>query len=304
MLITKVLAYDVNTSQEDKLKVPKDNMFRGTCPLHQSQSPLESRHRSSWIEDRVQIEALLCTFMTDSSCPYLASAIRNNQTLRTLDLSDNNLEGPRFRDIMEALTTSWIEKLVLDNNSLTDISCHHMASGIRNNQTLRTLILSHNNLKGPHFRDLMEALTTSRIEELHLDRNRLTHRSCPHLASGIRNNQTLRTLHLTGNNLEGPYFRNLMEALTTSQIEELQLSANQLTDCSCPHLASGIRNNQTLRTLNLSINNLEGPHFRDLVEALTTSRVEKLKILGSSMSEEAKIELKNLEKLRPVLVVT
>ncbi|PIO14130.1 hypothetical protein AB205_0110590, partial [Aquarana catesbeiana] len=104
--------------------------------------------------------------LTHSSCPHLASGIRNNQTLRTLDLSINNLEGPHFRDLMEALTTSRIEELHLDNNSLTDISCPHLASGIRSNQTLRTLILSHNNLKGPHFRDLMEALTTSQIEEL------------------------------------------------------------------------------------------------------------------------------------------
>ncbi|PIO12295.1 hypothetical protein AB205_0000630 [Aquarana catesbeiana] len=67
-----------------------------------------------------------------------------------------------------------------------------------------------------------------------------------------------------------------MEALTTSRIEELQLSSNHLTDSSCPHLASGIRNNRTLRTLDLSENNLEGPHFRDMMEALTTSRIAEL----------------------------
>ncbi|PIO28805.1 hypothetical protein AB205_0039740 [Aquarana catesbeiana] len=67
-----------------------------------------------------------------------------------------------------------------------------------------------------------------------------------------------------------------MEALTTSQIEELELDNNHLTDSSCPHLASGIRNNKTLRTLSLSGNNLGGPQFRDLMAALTTSRIEKL----------------------------
>ncbi|XP_073465155.1 ribonuclease inhibitor-like [Aquarana catesbeiana] len=113
-----------------------------------------------------------------------------------------------------------------------------------------------------------------------LTSNHLTDSSCPHLASGIRYNQTLRTLGLSGNNLEGPHFRDLMEALTTSRIEELQLSYNHLTDSSCPHLASGIRNNQTLRTLSLSGNNLEGPQFRDLMEALTTSRIEELQENG------------------------
>ncbi|PIO27113.1 hypothetical protein AB205_0081140 [Aquarana catesbeiana] len=121
----------------------------------------------------------------------------------------------------------------------------------------------------------MEALTTSRIEELHLRYTHLTDISCPQLASGIRNNQTLRILNLTMNNLEGPHFTDMMAALTTSRVERLDLSSNHLTDSSCPHLASGIRNNQTLRTLNLAKNNLGGPHFRDLMEALTT-QIEEL----------------------------
>ncbi|XP_073465601.1 NACHT, LRR and PYD domains-containing protein 3-like [Aquarana catesbeiana] len=216
--------------------------------------------------------------LTDSSCPHLASGIRNNQTLRTLNLSDNNLKGSHFRDLMEALTTSQIEELQLKNNDLTDSSCPHLASGIRNNQTLRILNLSVNNLGGTKFSDLMEALPTSQIKELQLYKNHLTDSSCTHLASGIRNNQTLRTLNLSHNNLEGPHFRVLMEALQTSQIEELHLRYNDLTDSSCPHLASGVRNNQTLRRLNLSGNNLEGPHFSDLKEALTTSQIEELQI--------------------------
>ncbi|CAI9617020.1 unnamed protein product, partial [Staurois parvus] len=225
--------------------------------------------------------------LTDSSCPHLASGIRNNPTLRTLNLSRNNLEGPHFRDLMAALTTSRIEELQLDDNDLTDISCPHLASGIRDNPTLRTLNLSDNNLEGPHFRDLMAALTTSRIEELHLDGNHLTDSSCPHLASGIRNNPTLRTLDLSGNNLEGPHFRDLMAALTTSRIEELHLDNNQLTHRSCPHLASGIRNNPTLRTLNLSGNMLEGPHFRDLTAVLTTSQIDELQLDDNHLTDSS-----------------
>ncbi|CAI9601542.1 unnamed protein product [Staurois parvus] len=161
-------------------------------------------------------------------------------------------------------------------NNLTDSSSIHLASGIRSNQTLRTLDLSGNHLEGPHFRDLMVALTTSRIEELHFHGSRLTDSSCPDLASGIRDNQTLRTLDLSGNHLEGPHFRDLMAALTTSRIEELLLNDNNLTDSSCPDLALGIRDNRTLRRLHLCRNHLEGPHFSHLMTALTTSRIEEL----------------------------
>ncbi|XP_040188672.1 NACHT, LRR and PYD domains-containing protein 3-like isoform X2 [Rana temporaria] len=303
------------------LRLDKNHLTDSSCPylasgirnnqtlrtLDLSKNNLEGPHFRNLMEalttSRIEELLLKNNNLTDSYCPHLASGIRNNQTLRTLDLSVNNLEGPHFRDLMEALTTSRIEELQLVGNHLTDSSCLHLASGIRNNQTLRRLNLGGNNLEGPHFRDLMEALTATQIEELQLRYTDLTDSSCPHLASGIRNNQTLRRLNLSGNNLEGPDFRDLMEALTTSQIEELQLTSNQLTDSSCPHLASGIRNNQTLRRLNLSGNNLEGPHFRDLMEALTTSRIEEFQIANIELSDEAKGELKNLESLKPGLKV-
>ncbi|KAM5129482.1 NACHT, LRR and PYD domains-containing protein 3-like [Mantella aurantiaca] len=257
--------------------------------LDLSMNNLEGPHFRDLMEalttSRIEELHLFDNLLTDSSCPHLTLGIRDNQTLRTLDLSENSLEGPHFSDLMEALTTSWIEELQLRNNDLTDRSCLHLASGIRDNQTLRKLDLSHNNLEGPHFTDLMEALTTSRIEELHLMNNHLTDSFCPHLVSGIRDNQTLRILDLCGNNLEGPHFSDLMEALTTSRIEELQLGNNDLTDISCPHLASGIRNNQTLRTLDLSHNNLEGSHFRDLMETLTTSRIERIYLLDNQLTD-------------------
>ncbi|XP_040188651.1 NACHT, LRR and PYD domains-containing protein 12-like isoform X2 [Rana temporaria] len=240
--------------------------------------------------------------LTPLDCSVLSFILQSCRGTEEVNLESCNIQDEGLRKFIPALHN--IKSLSLSSNHLTDSSCPHLASGIRKNQTLRTLDLAGNNLEGPHFRDLMEALTTSRIEELHLYNNQMTDRSCPHLASGIRNNWTIRSLNLTMNNLEGPHFRDLMETLTTSRIEDLQLDRNLLTDSSCPHLASGIRNNQTLRTLDLSWNNLEGPNFRDLMEALTTSRIEELQIVNMSLSDEVKSELKNLQSLRPGLKVS
>ncbi|XP_072269294.1 NACHT, LRR and PYD domains-containing protein 3-like [Pyxicephalus adspersus] len=222
--------------------------------------------------------------LTLLDCSVLSSILQSCRELVDVNLMFCHIQNEGLRKLIPALHA--MNKLRLDNNHLTDSSCPDLASGIRNNQTLRTLILSWNNLRGPHFRDLMEAVTTSRIEELHLDNNHLTDSSCPDLASGIRNNRTLRTLSLSWNNLEGPYFKDLMEAVTTSRIEELRLDNNHLTDNSCPDLASGIRNNRTLRTLSLSGNNLRGPHFRDLMEAVTTSWIEELQLWHIELTDE------------------
>ncbi|XP_075034312.1 ribonuclease inhibitor-like [Mixophyes fleayi] len=108
--------------------------------------------------------------LTDSSCSQLASAIRNNQSLRKLDLSDNSLEGPGFCELVAALSSSScrIEELLLRANGLTDSCCSQLASAVSNNRCLKKLDLSYNNLSGPHFSDLVTALSspTYRLEEL------------------------------------------------------------------------------------------------------------------------------------------
>ncbi|XP_077320200.1 NACHT, LRR and PYD domains-containing protein 3-like [Lithobates pipiens] len=239
---------------------------------------------------------------TPLHCSVLSFILTSSKMTEELDIARCNIQSEGLRKLLPALHT--VKNLSLKDNGLRGSSCKHLMELICNNENLRKLDLSLNNLEDPDFGDFMTALSTPtcRIEELNLNGNYLIDSSCPHLASGIRNNQTLRKLNLSGNNLEGPHFRDLMEALPTSRIEELRLDANKLTDSSCPHLAIGIKSNQTLRILNLSHNNLDGPHFGTLMGAVATSRIEKLQIKGNPMSKEARRSLKKLKGL-PILQV-
>ncbi|KAM3918911.1 NACHT, LRR and PYD domains-containing protein 3-like [Leptodactylus fuscus] len=174
--------------------------------------------------------------LPDTSYSQLASVIRNNQSLKILDLSKNFLLGPHISDLMAALSSPAcrIEELRLAWNNLPDTSCTHLASGIRNSQTLKKLVLSFNRLFGPHFTDLMAALSSPscKIEELYLSNNDLPDTSCTHLASGIRNNQSLKILVLSFNRLSGPLFSDLMAALSSPacRIEEIDLGSNGLSE--------------------------------------------------------------------------
>ncbi|XP_040279082.1 NACHT, LRR and PYD domains-containing protein 3-like [Bufo bufo] len=237
--------------------------------------------------------------LPDTSCIQLASVIRNNQSLKRLDLSGNSLSGPHFSDLMKALSSPGcrIEALHLGDNKLPDTSCIPLASVIKNNQSLKILTLSGNLLSGPHFSDLMEALSSPacRIEELHLAENDLPEISCLQLASGIRDNQSLKILDLNDNSLSGPHFSILMEVLSSPgcRIEELHLANNDLPDTSCIQLASVIRNNQSLKILVLSGNCLSGPHFSDLMEALSSPacRIEELDLANNDISDTSCILL-------------
>ncbi|XP_075139357.1 NACHT, LRR and PYD domains-containing protein 12-like [Leptodactylus fuscus] len=258
---------------------------------------------------RIEELHLANNYLPDTSCTHLASVIRNNQSLKILDLSGNYLSGcyfdyrekalHHFSDLMAALSSPAcrIEELHLGSNNLLDTSCTHLSSLIRNNQSLKILDLSGNFLYGPHFSDLMTALSSPvcRIERLRLSYNALPDTSCTQLASVIRNNQSLKILDLSYNNLFGPHFSNLMAALSSPacRIKESNLADNDLPDTSCTQLASVIRNNQSLKILDLSNNRLSGPHFSDLMAALSSPacRIEELHLADNNLPDTSCTQL-------------
>ncbi|XP_069825456.1 NACHT, LRR and PYD domains-containing protein 3-like [Dendropsophus ebraccatus] len=249
--------------------------------------------------------------LPDNSCTQLAFGIKKNWSLKTLVLSYNHLFGPHFSDLVEVLSSpdSRIEMLQLAANDLTDTSCTQLASLIRNNPSLKTLDLAGNHLSGPHFSHLAEALSSPActIQELRLDRNDLSDTSCPQLASVIRNNQSLKRLYLDENHLYGPHFSDLVEALSSKacKLIVLRLGDNNLPDSSCTQLASVIRNNPSLKRLYLDDNHLSGPHFSDLVEALSSPacRIEELHMEHNKLSEEEKEEIRKIKRDKPNLKI-
>ncbi|XP_077150231.1 NACHT, LRR and PYD domains-containing protein 12-like isoform X1 [Ranitomeya variabilis] len=249
--------------------------------------------------------------LPEMSCIQLASIIRNSRSLKTLGLAVNNLSGPHFSDLMEALSSPdcTVANLQLDDNKLQGTSCAQLASGLSSNQSLKILNLSNNNLSGPQFNDLIKALSnpTCRIEKLHLNGNDLPEIFCIQLALLIRNNQSLKTIGLSGNHLSGPRFSDLMEALSSPdcRIEKLHLARIDLQDSSCIQLASVIRNNQSLKILGLSGNHLSGPHFSDLMAALSSSAcsIEELRMWDNGLTEEEKDKIKTLERRKPNLKI-
>ncbi|KAM3918679.1 NACHT, LRR and PYD domains-containing protein 12-like isoform 5-T5 [Leptodactylus fuscus] len=231
--------------------------------------------------------------LPDTACTQLASVIRNIPSLKILDLSGNPLFGPHFSDLMDALSSPdcRIEELRLYHNDLPDTSCTQLASVIKNNQSLKILILCYNPLSGPHFSDLMTALSSPacRIEKLDLTENDLSDTSCTQLASVISKNQSLKILKLSCNSVSGPHFSDLVAALSgpACWIEELYLGSNDLPDTSCTQLPSVIKNNQSLKKLGLSSNLLSGPHFSDLMDALSSPdcRIEGLYLAGNALPD-------------------
>ncbi|XP_069825559.1 NACHT, LRR and PYD domains-containing protein 3-like [Dendropsophus ebraccatus] len=111
-------------------------------------------------------------------------------------------------------------------------------------------------------------------------------------------------LDISGCSLDPEGLERLVPAL--HNLQDLSLGTNNLPDTSCPQLASVIRNNPSLKKLGLSGNRLSGPHFRDLVEALSSpdSRIETLRIKNNALSIEEKEEIKKMKRDKPNMKIT
>ncbi|XP_044140256.1 NACHT, LRR and PYD domains-containing protein 12-like [Bufo gargarizans] len=276
-VITWLKSFILEEKREQENETSKRRLLSTFFYLYESRNKalvLESlqSHRSLDFSD-VRMSALDCTVLA-----FILDTCTNIEELNlhqcSLDIEGLERLAPRLQNL---------QNLRLVGTGLEDTSCIQLASVIRNNQSLKILDLTYNHLSGPHFGDLMAALSSPacRIETLQLCHNDLPDTSCIQLASGIRNNPSLKILDLSYNRLSGPHFSDLMAALSSPacRIETLRLEANDLPDTSCIQLASVIRNNQSLKILDLSNNSLSGPHFSDLMAALSSpaGRIETLR---------------------------
>ncbi|XP_044128387.1 NACHT, LRR and PYD domains-containing protein 3-like isoform X2 [Bufo gargarizans] len=122
---------------------------------------------------------------------------------------------------------------------------------------------------------------------------------CAVLAFILDTCTNIEALSLYGCSLDNEGLERLAPAL--HNLQNLSLGNNGLPDTSCIQLASVMRNNQSLKILDLSNNRLSGPHFSHLMEALSSPayRVEELRMWDNGLSEEEKEAIRKLEKQKP-----
>ncbi|XP_075700097.1 NACHT, LRR and PYD domains-containing protein 3-like [Rhinoderma darwinii] len=173
--------------------------------------------------------------------------------------------------------------------------------------TVKELRLSNNDLKDSDVQLIYRVLSpnTCRVEKLSLRINSLTCTSCSELACTLSVNQSLRDLDLSGNNLAGPDFHDLMTTLSrpTCSISHLSLQQIKMTDEHAPLLIP-LSQNQNLAHLDLSRNFLSddsAEHIQDLI--LSFPNLKEIRIELNEFTKEKEGFLKQLEALKPGLTI-
>ncbi|TFJ98379.1 proline-rich transmembrane protein 2-like [Platysternon megacephalum] len=130
----------------------KDEAMKNICSV--------LKHPNCRLED-LRLEK---NMFTEACCTDLASALKENQTLFSLDLTRNKVRNNGLYALLEVLEAPQckIQKLVLQENGLSDDSCERLCSALSRNSTLRHLNLSANVYTDRCTEDMRRLIRTSR----------------------------------------------------------------------------------------------------------------------------------------------
>ena len=138
----------------------------------------------------------------DDSCLVLAYGIRNNKSIKRLDLSgSNNIGDEGVKAISDALMNkNNLDFLDFDNNHINAEGAKAIASVLSMNKTLKTLDLKNNKVGDEGVKALSDALSTIHcLEKLFLSGNGISDEGAISIAAALRINNTLKILSLSSN---------------------------------------------------------------------------------------------------------
>lgn len=157
--------------------------------------------------------------------------LSRNQTLRTIDLADNNININGAMELARGLSNNQhVTKINFGYNSFRDIG---------------TTALS----------DMLKSNTT--ITEVDLERNDIGARGAASIGDMLRSNGSLRVINLSNNNIGSEGAALLFDGLVASNVVAIDLSYTNIGTEGVRALVKCLETNQTLTEINISNNNID-----------------------------------------------
>ncbi|KAK2490167.1 hypothetical protein MC885_021696 [Smutsia gigantea] len=232
--------------------------------------------------------------LTDVRCRDISSALQANPSLTELSLRANELGDAGVHLVLQGLQspTCKIQKLNLQNCSLTEASCRALPRMLCSLPTLRELHLSDNPLGDAGLKLLCEGLLDPQchLEKLQLEYCSLTATSCEPLASVLRAKRDFKELVVSNNDLGKAGAQALCRGLVDSacQLETLKLENCGLESANCKDLCGVVASKASLQELDLGSNRLGDTGLRELCPGLLSpsSRLRALRLWECDITTE------------------
>ena len=199
--------------------------------------------------------------LSDIECVApIAAGLRNNNTLRYLDLSDNGLREEGASEIAKSLKNNTsLLNLDLSRNNIGNEGAIAIAAVLKNNNTLRYLDLSDNEIGEEGVSEIAKSLiNNTSLLNLDLSRNLIRGVGAIAIADALKNNTSLLNLDLSGNNIgdEGAIAIADVSFFKNKALEHLDISYNGIGKEGVKAIAvmGGLIDNKSLLDLNFKNN--------------------------------------------------
>ena len=206
----------------------------------------------------------------DNGIAHIATALKTNTTMRTLDIRNCGLSDEGAESLARALAVNRsLQKLDISNNEIGDNGITHIATVFQTNTTLRTLDISHCSISDEGAVLLARALAVNRsLQVLNINYNKIGDNGVAHIATALQTNCTLKKLNVSVTEEAG------VESLATALISNNSLEILELRwssthpDITMEKMGVCISTNSVLRVLQLAINKkqLGVAEYQQLIE--------------------------------------
>ena len=216
--------------------------------------------------------------------------LKNNTTLRRLDLNGCGLNSLSAKNLAEALSTNkYLEELNISSNELGNDGIRHLARALSVNQCLKKLKLQECSINFLSESFAKALAMNEHLEDLNFSNNSLCDYGIQHLVHALRVNRGLKILNLTTCNLTSQSAKRLAEALTINKhLKRLNIGSNPIYSEGIRCLAHALGINQSLKILDLqSTCSLTSRSAKSLAKALTTNtHLEELNISDNALCDD------------------
>lgn len=220
--------------------------------------------------------------------------LKTDHVLRFLDLSNNGLGDEAGRMLGEGMKgNKTIKHLNLSNNFLSYVGIEKLIFALQYNDTLEHFNLSHNTI-GPQGAEYMQPFleNTISLKVLNLKSTGLS-QAMKLIAASLSKNTTVTDLNLSTNGIS--HNSEVLKSLAAMLIDNATLKILDLSDNSMQNcfriLAEALCNVQTLRSLNISSNNINAAEdYAGLAKLLSSGNsIVKLNLWGNSLNGKPEI---------------
>ena len=231
--------------------------------------------------------------ITEAAADEIAAVLSHNINLQVLNLNGNKLEVTGITKIANSLqNTTTLTELYLSDNNITEEVADHIAAALSHNNYLSVLDLNRNNLKATGVVTITNALQTSALRRLELERNNATKEAADGIAAVLSLNTNLQVLNLNGNKLEVTGIIKIANSLqSTSTLTELYLSDNNITGEAADDIANILSLNSSIKVLNLNRNNLKVQGVITISKALRKHNLQQFEIERNNATKKAAHEI-------------